>query len=333
MPKENRPSHLSPKDAGLRISREAPSGQRLLEKTLTIVNTALRESVPPKFHPQISLTPELIKFSGSPEKLREIEKEEKGPKSGFIYAGLQRAGVPSEVLDIQLFAATLADATVPTYWDKSGTIHLADDVRDRLSGDAYPRAQMATFLGFKLVNDLLRRLPEPLELPPFPWREIVRNRMGANLDQMRQKSKKYEGFKEEEFNAFIQNANSLLGEKKTRFIARGAEVQVLLPGQTTETADIKVGTKFDNELIALLSRPIKDRFIAIISMQTRNIRFTEPEVWTIIRRILEAMQGKDLPTDTTTAYLDSLIPAYYPLLTQNLYFKGQEIANPWVYPA
>lgn len=342
MSTEIRPLHLPlpPKHPEKKILMEVPTGERLLGKTLTAVNTALQETIPFTFHPQLILVPERIEFSESIEKLIEKEEEERAPKSQYVYAGLSKAGVPSQVLDA-LFFYVKPSVLVPIYWSQSDnqkpTIYLTKDVKDDLSKNSQERLYVAALLGTRLIEETFLRLPTPLELTTIPWREIIRNNMDYVFDTILEQSKIqeecYHSFNRNTLDSFKEDVNRLLNDKSTRFVACGSEVHVLFPGQDIKTSDFIIGANFNSEIVSIVSMTIMKRFMKLMGLKPDRRIATEPERISRVKKILSTLTKETgLPVNTTQVFLDSLIPNYYSLLSKKISFGNQKIADPWTYP-
>ena len=322
-------SHPPLKDFRMGTSyAEVPSGGLLLGKTLAGVNKVMEEAIH-EFHSQPTMSAEQIQFVDSPEDLMEKERQEKGPRVQFMYAGLLKTGVPPTELDA-LFSNL--DQTSQLYLDRSGTVYLTKATRDNLSKDSKTRIHTATTLGFELIEQILERQPTPLSLSSLPWREIARNHMEIAYKAILEQSKQYPDFDREVFASFREAADKLLEHKKTRFAAKGARVYVIYPEKDIETSDFIFGSVFNSNIISIISKPIKERFMIFMAEQRTHDIPTDQEMTERTNRILKTLaQETGLTTDIKRAFLDSIIPPHYHLIAREVTFRGKTLITPWTY--
>lgn len=311
------------KDAGRKTITipEFPMGEALIQRTLDSVNMALRENIPPEFHPKLKLNPTQINFSKTKDQILAMEIQERSTKPQHMHDGLIESGMPADLIN-KLFSYIEASYPVPVYChqpkNQTPIVYVVPrETKHNLSKSEQVRLQTAIFLGYQLIEHTVKRLVIPTELPTMPWKEIIRDNMEQSFKWIVETSKEqdtdFPNFNIDKFNSFRRKMNDLLSIRNVRFIAHGAEVHVVFPGQDLATSDFSLGSLFNQGIITLIAKPIERRFVNLLLNKRSNSYQKRPELEASAYDIITSLSANTRLSkeDTFGSFVHSRIPIYY----------------------
>ncbi len=305
----------SQKDSGRKVAPEFPIGEIAIQRTIDSVNVALRENLPSEFHPQLNLTQNQINFGKTPEEILVMDRKERLSKPQYIYDGLIESGMSTDEVST-LFANKETARLIPTYWHQpdngSPIIYIPRNVKHNLSKDQQMRMETALYLGFQLVEDILKNLAIPSQLSGIPWQQIAQTNMEQFFEEITEPPKdqnsNYPNLNIKKFNSLRQEISDLLNNEATKFVAHGAEVHVVFPGQDLSTSDFSLGYLLNQGIITLISKGIQGRFTRHLLRTSGGRAYqTRPESEKKATNIIKILGINDL----TTSFLYSIIPLRY----------------------
>lgn len=311
---------MPPKDSGRKVVPEFPMGEALVQRTIDSVNMALRENTPPEFHPKLNLNPTQINFSKTKDQILAMEIQARSAKPQYMHDGLIESGMPANLIN-RLFSSIEAFYPVPVYCHqpdiKTPVAYVVPrGAKHNLSKSEQVRLQTAIFLGYQLIEHTVTRLTIPKELPRIPWEAIIRDSMEESFKWIAEASQKpdtdYPNLNIGKFNSFRRKMNDLLSARDVKFVAHGAEVHVIFPGQDLATSDFNLGPFFNQGIVTLISKPIERRFVSLLLNKRSNSYQERPELESRAFDIITTLSANTRLSkeDIFGAFAHSKIPTY-----------------------
>lgn len=311
------------------ISLYIPKGEELLQRSFGLARKALLDTYPVlgwKENEGRLLFPNHI-TTVDLDSLKEMERTMRPKNDVLLYSALQISGVAPERIDEMTYNVN-EECPVLYVPQEDSTIYISTDMMKILeSDDDYVRLRDAIYLGSWFILSCLENLPTPNVLPSqSEWKEIVREGLNRKIQELKVSS---EGVNRRNILKTERMISQLMDVEST-IIAKGARVQLLLPGQSPTNPEFTIGREFDRGTALSLAHEPKTRFLKAVqgaflmpghlSVAPLGEQRRSEE---IIRNIGEL--SKVNKSVVLAAYIDSLIPMFYHS------GSGKRI-NPWVYP-
>lgn len=200
------------------------------------------------------------------EQIREKEKKEQARKPRYLHDAFIDSGVSVEFTEmLSLNISNVAD--IPTYWDKqTKQIFIAKDVIEKILQIPNGGACLKLLLGIDLTGVILQHLPTPRELKKEDWKEIAINFIDAIFQEIansrrQQANSNFENVNIQKLNDHRKNIINMLDHEDTHFIAVGAEIHVVFPGQNLENSDVAIGINLNRYIIEELLTPLTTKLL------------------------------------------------------------------------
>lgn len=311
--RETRSSFLSteirPQPAVIRkplISTEIAIGETLLNQTLDAVNTACENIIPTEFHSRIRrLLVSDINFHKKRKEIPDFEKEMISHKPQHIREALMKSGLSSTAINRMILGTDITHR-VPIYWtgqDKDATLYIPTDVKSALSYTAPSRTSTSMQLGFALIEHIVETMPAVLDLGSLPWKNMAINKLKNFFFQIREGyesgEKDYSGLKVDELNIADRQLQTMIENEGTQFIAKGARIYVILPGQDIDTVELNLGSVFNADILVSLSEAIVAEFTRLMQRTNEVVfRFDERHK----QNVLDVLNALGLSPDRLWEY-------------------------------
>ncbi len=342
--------------------KEVIGGNRLLTQTVNSVNQAFRKWMPEMPNLQPSLSVSLIDFSNSRKKIEEMETQERKSNPQYMHDELIDAGASPKYIDF-LFSRVDISRDIPVYWNRGHgartNIYIPKDIKTKLSEDLQTRTQTAMALGIQLIEQMIMRSPVPSTVDNELWQEITSNNVDIFFERTVEEQKTgnpdFANLNLERFALAKKKIHTLLRDRTTKFIAHGAEVNIVFPEQDIETSDFSLGAFLNQGIIEYLARPIQAEFFKLMTGDTSSkikqiVSQTETNSMQIakalgidISSLPNAFYGSDIPNRylaNRNAHIEAVkdrIKGYKQrqllgMVFSYLFNSQEEIINPNLYP-
>lgn len=289
-----------------------PKGEALVMEVLNTNIEAFRLC-----YPLIDKHPNKITGLISIEPLEVLQKEK------MLDISSQKTAAEENLLNSRLikepFYEQRSKEYVGTYWngDPEARIHIARNFFYGIElDDQVERVNSATLFSQEYTAKIIRSLPTSRELNgqrKTNWQEMALE----HLDQFIKVAKKTKRLRiaPEKLDRLQTNTELFtLKSKDARFVAYGAEMRVLLPGQGIGNPSYSVGELLNDGIIHILAKEVNLKFLELLQKKYHfSARFTPHQLRTTEHAmgILKAYGLGFLLQDANTlfeAYVDSKIP-------------------------
>ncbi|MBI4096523.1 MAG: hypothetical protein HY425_02270 [Candidatus Levybacteria bacterium] len=266
--------------------------------------------------PKISIDPNRVNASLTLEEIVKKEKQRNDSKSSYLYHALIDSGVAEKLADA-LFSSIGESDSIPMYWaEPTEPIFIpGKEIEAYAKEDLASEVTAGLLLGMKLLERNIQRLPAQVELERKDWIEIARNNMDVFFQNIvtgyRQGDPNFANLDQIKLNRHRKNIIGILDHEDTRFVAQGAEVHVVFPGQTLESSDFSFGSTLNQGVITKIAAPLEIAFAR--KLANMDNRMAKPEHEKNAEQILKALLPGGMPEYTALAklFLESKIPSLF----------------------
>ncbi len=280
---------------------EVLGGNKLLSQTVNSVNQAFKESMPIEFSSQANLSVGQINFDESRGKIEEMEARERASYPRHVYDGLIETGVSPQLVN-SLFSHIDIAQDIPIYWNhrygEKSTVYIPKDIKNNLSKDLQTKIRTSMILGIELIEQMVMRLPIPATLNNELWREIATNNLDTFLERVAEEQKLdnayFADLNHNRLALVKERLHALLREQTTEFIANGAEVNIVFPGQDIGTSDFSLGSLLNQGIIESIAKPIQSKFVKLMIGKENQIKEIVSQTEKNSMQIIQAL-GIDIP--------------------------------------
>lgn len=287
---------------------------QLTNRITHVVNEVLTQNKSLLDAPNIN--PGKINSSLTLEAIVDKEKKERDSQPNYLYRALIDSGVSEKLADT-LFSSIGESDSIPMYWaKKEEPIFIPGKETEALAKeDLASEVTVGLLLGMEIIERTIQKLPAPAELNKKDWTEVAKNNIDTFFQDImkgyRQGDPDFTNLDPAKLDLHKKSIISMLDHEDTHFIALGAEVHVVFPGQALENSDFSFGSTLNQGIITKMAAPLEMSF----SRKLANMenRMTKPEHEENAEQILKALCSNNLPEYTMLVkiFLESKIPSLF----------------------